>query len=196
MSEPAIPPAEQRKGPIVAVLWAAAIALALCAAFARHADGRSVLSPALEWALQTPLLAIWLLCRCHRGPSAADRWLTAFVLIGGIVLATQHASPSLFFLAATTFVCGSLLLEQLAGLYRKLDARIDEPLALLRTVWRSWWLLLLASTFLLSIPLGTRSAVPDYRHSFWSHVLDNAFVAASSVCLVCRSVRCRTCAWA
>jgi len=192
MSDPAISPSHERSGSTVAVLWAAALVAAICAVLARQADGGSVLHATVESALQTPLLAIWLFRRCGRrrraDSRAADRWLTVLVLAGGVAIAAFHGRVSLFFLSATVFIGGSLLLECLARLYRKLDAQIDEPLSLLWTVWRPWWMLVLASTLLLSIPLGTRSAVPDYRHSFWNHVLDNAFAAAGSACLVGGSV--------
>ncbi len=192
MSDPAVCPSDQSKGSTVTALWTAAVVAAAAGALGRHADGGSFFPSTYESALAAPLLAIWLFCRCgpRRGAAslAADRWLTALVLLGGVTIASLHARLGLFFLSSTVFIGGSLLLESLAGLYRKLDARINEPLSLLRTVWRSWWLLMLTSTLLLSLPIGTRSAVPDYRHSFWNHVLDNAFAAASSACLVGGSV--------
>ncbi|MFQ5495624.1 MAG: potassium transporter TrkG [Phycisphaerae bacterium] len=168
---------------------AAAVALAAVAVLARDAGGAAVLPGWAEMAIQTPALLLWLRTRCGRsGLGRDDRWPTLAVLVGGGAIAIFHAQPALFFLAATGLIAGSLLLDALHGVYRRIETRIEEPARLLRTLWPPWFCLVLAATVLLSLPIATRSGVPDYRHGFWDHVLNNGFAAMSFGCLIGRSV--------
>jgi len=162
--------------------------LAAGALLARHADGTVALPTWLEIVLQVPILLAWCHWRCGtfgtEQSRVADRWLTLLVMAGGAVWAIVGSRVEVFFAATTTFIAGTLLMDALSTLYRRVDRLIIEPTHLLRTLVGSWLLLILAATLLLSIPLATHSAVPDYRHNFWDHALSSAFAAVSSACLV------------
>ena len=116
--------------------------------------------------------------------SWADFWLTFCMLIAAAWTAIALRSSAAFLAATTTFVAGSLLIEALSRLYRRMESHIDEPDQLLRMLVGPWLGLMLVATVLLSLPLATQSGVPDYRHNFWLHVLNNAHAAASAACLV------------
>ncbi|MCG8408781.1 MAG: hypothetical protein MI923_26545 [Phycisphaerales bacterium] len=165
---------------------------AIGAALAREAGGSSVSSGLLEAVLQTPLILIWILQRCsgfgRRAVRNADRWLTAIVLTGGVGVSIYRGDVALFFLTATVFIAGSLLLESLERTYQRMDDLLDQPLALLSFFWKRWLALVLITTILLSIPLAVQSAVPDYTYNFWNHVLNSAFAAVGAACLVGSSI--------
>jgi len=117
-------------------------------------------------------------------PHPEDRWLILLVVAGGIGIAAARGRPALFGTAVTFYICTSLLFDLLADIYNRLNSAIACSRATWRAFWPSWLGLILAATALLSSPLATQSAVPDYAHNFWNHVLNSAFAAASSACLV------------
>ena len=61
---------------------------------------------------------------------------------------------------------------------------IGRPDRLLRTLAGPWIGMIFLATALLSLPLATQSGVPDYRHNFWLHILNNAYASVSAACLV------------
>jgi trk system potassium uptake protein TrkH len=133
-------------------------------------------------ALQLPALAAW--GRRLLRPTPPARPLTFLVLAAAAVPAVQRRDPDLLLLASTAFICGHLLVDILAGLARRLAAAVDHPAGFLRCLLPAWFILLVAGTVLLSLPLATRSAVPDYAHNFWNHVLASACDAVSAASLL------------
>lgn len=117
-------------------------------------------------------------------PKSEDRWLALLVVVGGIGIAAARSQPALFGTAVTFYICAGLLLDALGNIYTRLDSSIEHSRGILRAFWPSWLGLILIATTLLSLPLATRSAVPDYAHNFWSHILNSGFAAVSSACLV------------
>jgi trk system potassium uptake protein TrkH len=103
---------------------------------------------------------------------------------GGAALAVVQGNIAVFTATLTAFISGMLILQALATVYRRVERRILEPAGLLRSLAGPWLLMVLLGTVLLSLPLATHSAVPDYRHNFWDHILNNAFASVSSACLV------------
>jgi tellurite resistance protein TerC len=165
--------------------------LATGAALSRDAGGICILPLWAEAMLQAPLVLLWTISqtkgRARSLPSengAFESLLTAVVAVIAAVLALSYRSPGVFFTAMTAFIAGQLVLEWLTVLYRRIEARVLEPVGLLGIVAGPWLTLTFAGTFLLSLPLATHSWVPDYRHNFWLHVSNIAFAAVSSACLV------------
>jgi len=187
-------------------LLIASACLAVVALLARHPDGRSMLPSWLEMVLQVPAVIAWAHFRCgwftqpsrralspdgacaqRRASSVAcsvDRKLTLFVAAGAMAIGAAYDQPLLFFTGSTVFISASLLLDGLQRVYRRIDAACADPRRLFGVFWPSWLGLILAASLLLSLPLATHSAIPDYAHNFWSHVLNSAFAAVSSACLV------------
>jgi len=172
----------------------AAAMVAACAAVARGPDGVELLPVWAASALQLPALVLWLKNRCRPRRSgqidkgSIEPWLTIVVVAGAFGVAILRRDAGLFFLGTTLFIAGGLLLDGLARLTQKVDNNIDKPLELLRVFLRPWGLLIAAATVLLTLPIATRSGVPDYAHNFWNHVLDNAFAAVGAACLVGNTV--------
>ena len=119
-----------------------------------------------------------------RPSPAADLLLTILVVVAAAGTAAALRDAAVFFAATTVFIIGSLLLEGLADIYRRLESRIAEPSEVLKIVIGPWFGLILVGAVSLSLPLATESGVPDYRHNFWLHVLNSAHAAVSSSCLV------------
>ena len=179
---------------------------AAAAALARDSDGSTMLPAWLELSFQVPVLLAWVWSRSgwftgrtqttnsrqpgpNRLPSPVaghpeDRWFTLLVVTGGIGIAAVRGRPALFGTAVTFYICAGLLFDSLGNIYKRLDSSIEHSLGIWRSFWPSWVGLILMATTLLSLPLATRSAVPDYAHNFWSHILDSGFAAVSSACLV------------
>jgi len=166
---------------------------ALGALLARRADGSELLPVWLECAVQVPLLAVWLRDRLVGEARAAagvgrrslfDVLLTILVVVGAAAAAAVRRDLAVLPAATTVFIVGSLLLEALASIYRRLEARTAEAEGTLKVLIAPWLGLILAGTVLLSIPLATQSGVPDYKHNFWLHAVNNAQAAVSSACLV------------
>lgn len=164
--------------------------LAAVGAMLRRPDGTGMLPLWAAAAFQLPVLLVWLSQRCRSRstgrsePRGIEPWLTLAVLAGVLTAAILRADPRIFFIGTTIFVVGAILLDSLSRYYKSIDNRIDKPLELFRAVSRHWLLLIAGATLLLSLPLATRSGVPDYAHNFWSHVLDNAVAAVGAACLV------------
>ncbi len=161
--------------------------LALAALLARDAGGASLLPTRLVVSLQ--LLAVLAWCfRVARRPSrhgaTVDLRLTLILLPVAVLLAVGMRDWAVFFAATTTFITGMLLLEVAAGVYQKVSRLIVEPTRLVRSLVGPWFGLMFVATILLAIPVATNSAVPDFRHNFWLHVLNSAYAAVSAACLV------------
>lgn len=125
----------------------------------------------------------------HRdGHGASDRTLGILVIVGAAVLAFHNSSVDVFFSAITTFILGSAAVDRLAALYRRLERGITEPHGVVRALARPWGMMLVVATALLSLPVATKSAVPDYQHNFWLHVLSSGYSAVSAASLVGTSV--------
>lgn len=175
-------------------LLAALTGIALAALLARRADGAPVLPLWLEIALQLPAALAWCHIRCHwfgltgaRGAPAADLtdlWLTIVAGAGAAGLALGLRQAEAFFAGTTALLSGLLLIEALGRRYRRLDTLITDPIGLARTFLGPWLLLIVLATLFLSLPVASHAAIPDYRHNFWDHVLNNAFAAVGSACLV------------
>ncbi len=174
---------------------AAAAAVAAVAALLRRSDGASLLPPGGSIALQGLALVAWVVWRCRSAPglvgparrrsdAAANRWITAVIVVAAAAVAIARGHLTAFFSATTVFICGAVLVDGLAVLYHRVDARIDSPRQTLLTLLSPWVLLILIATVLLALPPATRSSVPDYRHSFLQHALNSAFAAVSTGCLV------------
>ncbi|MBN2560935.1 MAG: hypothetical protein JXQ75_08400 [Phycisphaerae bacterium] len=169
----------------------ALVVVAAGAMLVRQADGATVLSDWIMAVLQAPALLAWCHGRCgwfglrwNRACRAVDAWLTVIVVAGGMDFAIELGQVQVFFGATTTLITGLLLVDAVVRLYRRVDRQILEAVHLLRSLAGPWLILILTATFLLSLPLATHSAVPDYRHNFWDHVLNSAFAAVSSASLV------------
>ena len=177
----------------------AGVVLAVGALLARWADGGAMLPVWAEALLQLPLLLVWLerwrvdptaCCGTgvstvsHRrgGGAATDRWLTIVVMAGGAGLAIGLGRPAVFLTATTVYIAGALAADAFGRWYRLLDRRVSEPTRLLRAIVGPWLAWVFVATIVLSLPLATHSAVPDYRHNFWDHVLNSAFAAVSAGC--------------
>ena len=179
------PPPRLRLSPaLTALAVAAAVAL-----LARRADGSAALPIWAQIALQAPALLAWCHRRCgwfglRSAPRSADLWLTLVVAASAAGLALSLRRLEVFFTATSAFIIGMVLVDALSRLYRDVDGQLSNSARLLRRLAGPWLLLILAVTILLSLPLATHSAVPDYRHNFWDHVLNNAFSAASAASLV------------
>jgi Trk-type K+ transport system membrane component len=155
------------------------------ALLARWADNSPMLPVWAEAALQLPLLLVWL-ARLRPatapGSPAADRWLTIIVIGAGVGLAIGLARPTVLFAATTLYILATTAVDALCRGYKLLDSCIEEPGRLLRAIVGPWLLGMFVATILLALPLATQSAVPDYRHNFWDHVLNGAFAAVSAGC--------------
>ncbi|MFQ5424325.1 MAG: potassium transporter TrkG [Phycisphaerae bacterium] len=179
---------------------ATAAAVAAVAALLRRPDGASLLPPGLSLALQGLALLAWVVLRCRHAPTAGDRspggcahrrpdavanrWITAALVVAAAAIAIARGHLTAFFSATTVFICGAVLVDTLAVLYRRVDDRIDSPRQTLRTLLGPWAMLILIATLLLALPPATRSSVPDYRHNLRQHVLNSAFAAVSTGCLI------------
>lgn len=177
----------KRHGLLLTVL----VVVACAALLARHADGRSAIPLWLSVLLQAPALIVWLreLFGREEGGTrssgrATDRWLTVCVLVAGVGLSIVGGRLGILFTVTTVFIAGTCLVDALASLTLRVEAQVLEPRRLLRTLVGPWFLLIVAAAVLLSLPLATHSAVPDYRHNLWDHVLNNVFAAVSTACLV------------
>lgn len=167
------------------ILIACAV-VAAAAALARDADAVPVLPIWLSCLLQTPVVVAWVWANTRSG--AGNRKVHLFFSIALIAAAAglalnKHDFDTLL-IATTLFACGNILAEGLFALYRRIDERINDPAELLRALVGPWLLLILIVTVLLTIPLATDAAVPDYRHNFWQHVLNSAFGAVGAATLI------------
>lgn len=165
------------------------IVIAVASLLVRRADGTPVLPIWATVVTQGPALVWWCRKRVGLGSAGASVsystiCLTAGVVVAAIMAAVVRRDAAAFFTATTTFMAGAALVEVLADLHRRVEAVIDEPSKLLRILAGPWLGMILVGTVLLSIPLATQSAVPDYGHNFWLHILSSAFAAASAACLV------------
>ncbi len=165
--------------------------LAVASLLAKTSDGRPLLPVWGDLLAQAPLIVFWWHCRCGwfkpkalTGPAAVDGWLTLFVVGGATVAALSLDDPAVIFTALSLFISGNLVVGRCAHLGRRATELIDQPICLLRAMVRPWLLLMLTATILLSMPLATQSAVPDYQHNFWQHVLNSAYAAVGAACLV------------
>jgi trk system potassium uptake protein TrkH len=175
--------------------------MAVGALLARRADGSSIISSGLLLLTQGPAMMLWCIRACSAlgiarssdsSTSArsriyrawADFGLTCLVLIAAAAAAIFFRNPGAFFAATTTFIAGVLLIEDLTRLYHRVTDEINEPDRLLHILTGPWIGMMLLATALLSLPLATQSGVPDYRHNFWLHILNNAHAAVSAACLV------------
>ncbi len=165
--------------------------VALGAALARDASGVGCLPAWASALMQTPLVLVWARSQAGWMKSQGrfdacpiDGVLMAVVTIGAAVMGLILRSPGVFFTATTAFIAGQLLLQWLSAIYHRLGERTLEPAGILVLVTRPWLFMILVGTILLSLPLATHSWVPDYRHNFWLHVLNNTFASVSAACLV------------
>ncbi len=191
MTPPDQPTPPQAGRPLQDAVLVGLASLAAAALLARRADGTAVLPAWAEMGLQAPAAMAWIGLRCgwfalrrRAGADAADCRLTLAVVVFGAGIAVASAHVAVVFATLTVFICGALLADRLTALYRRVDERMLDPSGLLRMLAGRWVGLVLLVTILLSLPLATHSAVPDYRHNFWDHILNNAYAAASSACLV------------
>ncbi len=175
--------------------------VALAALLARDAGGAPVLPTWLAVALQLPAVLAWCFrvarqssrvsaenrvsaLRSARYEASVDLRLTLFLLPVAAALAVGFRDLAVFFAATTTFIVGMLLLEVVSRVYRRASRLIVEPTRLVRSLVGPWFGLMFVATLLLALPLATDSAVPDYSHNFWLHVLNSAYAAVSAACLV------------
>ncbi len=173
----------------------AAVAVAAAALLARRADGVNLLPAWALCGLQIPAVAAWLHWRCGwfglraGGPySGVDRWLTVLTAAAALDLSLHRGRPEIGLAAMTLFAAGLLLLDAGGRLYERLEAAVACPARVLRLLAGPWLGMILLATFLLSLPIATHSAVPDYRHNFWDHVLNSGYAAVSAACLVGTSI--------
>ena len=144
----------------------------------------------LSACLQAPAVIAWIGFRCRSGArdgtavGLADRRLSMVVGLLAAAVAIVRSSLEPWFVASTVFICGSLLIEALSGVYRRVEGQLSSPVEVIRAIAIPWLGLVLAATVLLAIPLATDSSVPDYRHNLTQHVLNSAFEAVSAACLV------------
>lgn len=177
-------------------LLTVATVVASGAALARWSGGAPMPPVWATVLLQLPVAALWMARLIRRQaprgpgarPSAGDLLMTLVVVMGGGWAAVARRSPDPLVTALTAYIAGHHVLHAILAVYRDAAALIREPARLLRRFLRPWLALLFGGTLLLSLPLATRSAVPDYRHRFWQHVLDCGFDAASAACLVGNTV--------
>lgn len=165
--------------------------LAVASWLTRTSDGRPFVPVWGDLLAQAPLIVFWWHRRCGwfkpkalMGPAAVDGWLTLFVVGGATVAALSLDDPAVIFAALSLFIVGNLVVGRCIHLGRRATELIDQPVCLLRAMVRPWLLLMLTATILLSVPLATQSAVPDYQHNFWQHVLNSAYAAVGAACLV------------
>ncbi len=164
--------------------------IACAAALLRDAETRPLV-PAWSIALaQLPALAIWLHTRCgwlgFRKQSAIkqDTSLPALVLIAGAALAAYRRSIDPWTVIVAVYLGGSAFAEWASRWHDSIEANMDRPrevLARIRLPWVCWLVILI---IVLSLPLSTKSSVPDYRHNFLHHVLNCALASTSSACLM------------
>jgi len=173
----------------------AAVTVAAAAVLARRADGVSVLPTWALCALQIAAVAAWLHWRCGwfglggGGPySGVDRWLTVLTAAAAVDLSLHRGRPEIGLTAMTLFAAGLLLLDAGGRLYERLEAAAACPGRVLRLLAGPWAGMILLTTVLLSLPIATHSAAPDYRHNFWDHILNSGYTAVSAACLVGTSI--------
>lgn len=168
---------------------------ALVGLLGRWSDGSALVPPALAVALQLPLVFVWFVQRGRRQPadertaspaappSRAVPWLAivSIVAIGGAIL---RNSPSFALTAITMMALADTGVDLAQAWIARLRAAADDFRRLCRLAVTGWVVAILLGTLLLAVPIGTHSAVPDYRHNFWRHVSFCAYTATSATCLV------------
>lgn len=133
-------------------------------------------------AMQLPLIGFWFeRATVRRG--LKDLGLSALVVTGGIALGLTQHSLDTAITAPTLFILACLIVAWVSRAWRFADNRVNQPNQLLRGSLPAWFLITLIATLLLSLPIATRSSVPDYRHNLLLHVAHNAFAAVSAACL-------------
>ena len=163
------------------------VLMAVGAALARSADGRYLIPIWSGYSLQIPALVAWchlVWTRRQRSGITGDGILTLAAIGLGAALAITTGRLDAFFITATTFITGILLVDYLSQTFSRVTKTIDQPREVLTAVLRPWLVLIVLTTVLLALPLATRSGVPDYRHNFWLHVGNSAVNAFSAACLV------------
>lgn len=133
-------------------------------------------------AIQLPLLALWFE-RAAALRSLRDLGIASAVLIGGVVIGLNHRSVDAAITAPTIFILASVSAILLTRAYRFFESCANQPGYLLHRSIPVWLLVTLIVTVVLSLPIATRSSVPDYRHNLLLHVAHSAFAAASAACL-------------
>lgn len=161
--------------------------IAVAAALARAADGRLLIPDGGVFALQLPALVSWchLVWTSRRKPgNTADGVLTLVAVGLGASLAINAGRLDSFFVTTTCYIAGSLFVDELTRVFSRLADSIDRPRDVLRAILPPWLVLIVLATILLSVPVATKSGVPDYRHNFWLHIGNSAVNAVSVACLV------------
>lgn len=161
------------------------IAVGACAA--RDARGDYLVPAWISMLIQLPALLAWLAaCIAVRGQDGRrrDLLLTLAAGVGGAMIAVVRGHADPFFVSLTIFVAGMLLIDHVGSLIARAEELLAHPVTLMRVMLGPWVCMVMAGTVLLAIPLATLSAVPDYRHNFWLHVLNSGFTSVSASCLV------------
>ncbi len=162
-------------------LWIAS-AGAVAAMMARQADSSPLIPFAIQSGLQLPAIGLWLAWQCGRG-RGRDRVLTAGVLFIALAAGVWTRSVDLAAAMLTSFIAAMLALDALAAWLRRIEQHRGPWGHLARDTALGWLILIAVGTALLATPLSTHSAVPDYRHNFWRHVLWCGYTATSAACL-------------
>ena len=132
--------------------------------------------------LQVPLIAHWIQRALGRR-SAVDLLLSACVVVASVGIGIAYRSIDAAVTGPTVFIIACLAASWLTTAYRFAEANLNNPGRLLRDCLPAWIGVALVATILLSLPIATRSSVPDYRHNLLLHVANNGFAAASAACL-------------
>lgn len=126
----------------------------------------------------------WVRQRSGRTVYPAESWLSILTLAGATGLAIGLRDVRIFSTVLGVFFGGFLIVDAITYAY-KLLANDEAPRQrFLRKIIVGWLAMILIAAVLLSLPLATRSGVPDYRHNFWDHVLNNLHAAVSAGSLI------------
>lgn len=179
-----------------AVRWVVAL-IAVAAALARPPEGPAWLPAWVEVVLQAPLIVLWLASIADsfgpppfasagvpRRTAFFDAFLAILVVAAALVVVRLTNRWTLIAAVPTCYIVGTRLLEAVVRWAGAIE-RAEPTLRNLSRLASAYWLTAaLVGTILLSLPVATISAVPDYRHNFWRHVVQAGHTATSAVCLV------------
>lgn len=163
---------------VVFVVAGLAAIVQLC----RDASGALFLPEWFAAAAQFPLIALWVR-RAILTRNNDDVALTALVALASIAVGVSRQSVDAAITAPTLFIFACMTLAGLRNAFRFIDAMPNDPKRMLRESLPAWFAVLLVAAAVLSLPIATRSSVPDYRHNLLLHVAHNAFAAVSAACL-------------
>lgn len=169
---------EKGISPLIIVCTALAVGTQLC----RNASGDLIIPAMVAAGLQFPLIAFWIQHSTGRR-SPVDLLLSACVLVASAGIGIARQSLDAAVTAPTLFIVACVTASWLGMAYRFAEAIANNPGRFLRASLPAWFGVAFVAMILLSLPVATRSSVPDYRHNLLLHVANNAFAAASAACL-------------